>query len=617
MPRYEMAPIEALDLVDEAVQRWHSRLNDIVVFMKEGDELVRKTLTLKIDVLFAYSTTWGPALKHRGMAALAIARIVNLKDRTKGCADAEIVFDGDKWPTMSRERKLALADHELEHLQILRDADGVPKLDVLRRPRLHIKLHDIEVGWFRDVAARHGAASIEAWSATAIVANDGQVLFPWLDDPAVSDLRSRARFALAVDKRTHHIEPPDLETEAEGGEVVEIARGKRKKKAAKKTAERDEAASAPLFHPSMDSAIDAARASFAKPPLTPPASTPAPTIARVAEESPAFQQAAKRFGAENARALAAAADRIATGGKDPNYVAPTVTTRSAAADDGDEYTPPESPIPPEHAAAEEQLVDELEAADAAEAAEEDGCCLACGVLLRTGEHGRCAECEATAAQKLAALDAAFAAAKAEAATREADHLAAKLEAARPAILAGGNVDEQLARLDVAVEASRCTTCGGPLEAGRSKGRCMPCKETAAAKLRIEQEAAAIREKHAAHDAELRAKLEAAGVDTTPKESTREERIAGVPGGAEQQSDAQDRAQGIGVVEPRQADAPPGDRATRRRSRAAAAEGADGPDRGDRDLVPPTQEEVARELRAPSTSAPFGRRAAAQPAGVSR
>ena len=121
----------------------------------------------------------GPALVLRGHACAAIARIVNLKDRAKGVPDAEIVIDGDAWDERTPGEQKAVLDHELTHFRVRKDGE-VPLRDDLKRPLLRMRLHDVELGWFAEVAQRHQEASLEVIQAQAIVTRHGQTCFPFL-----------------------------------------------------------------------------------------------------------------------------------------------------------------------------------------------------------------------------------------------------------------------------------------------------------------------------------------------------------------------------------------------------------------------------------------------------
>ncbi len=104
-----------------------------------------------------------PALRHGGYPALAIARVVSHRDRVKGCADASIEIDGHWWEEASVQERKALVDHELCHLEVVYEdlEQEIPKRDPGGRPKLRIRKHDRQYGWFDEVAARWGKDSQE------------------------------------------------------------------------------------------------------------------------------------------------------------------------------------------------------------------------------------------------------------------------------------------------------------------------------------------------------------------------------------------------------------------------------------------------------------------------
>jgi hypothetical protein len=136
-------------------------------------------------------------LKLHGYPCYATVKIVGDKDRAAGMQDARITLDAKEWFYLSDERKLAILDHELHHLVVdtepciineedpkrpgvFRDVAGRrAKEDDNGRPKLKMKLHDVQLGWFRAIAERHGEASIEAEQAATLCHADGQLLFPW------------------------------------------------------------------------------------------------------------------------------------------------------------------------------------------------------------------------------------------------------------------------------------------------------------------------------------------------------------------------------------------------------------------------------------------------------
>lgn len=123
------------------------------------------------------------ALKLRGMPAYATCRAVDVKGRTMGRGDVEIVIDEAKYLTMPDATKDAVLDHEIEHIELQISKKGKVKLDCVRRPKIKMKLHDVEFGWFESVAKRHGIASIECKQATKLFVFHEQIFFGFINDP--------------------------------------------------------------------------------------------------------------------------------------------------------------------------------------------------------------------------------------------------------------------------------------------------------------------------------------------------------------------------------------------------------------------------------------------------
>jgi hypothetical protein len=133
--------------------------------------------------LFAFDTESSESvLKHQGYPAGAVVRITPLKDRALGIADATIVVDRAGWLALSQRQRNALIDHELTHLEVKTDEeegakDPVPVFDALGRPKLLMRKHDHQFGWFDEVAQRHGEASPEVRQARVLMESSGQLYF--------------------------------------------------------------------------------------------------------------------------------------------------------------------------------------------------------------------------------------------------------------------------------------------------------------------------------------------------------------------------------------------------------------------------------------------------------
>lgn len=129
-----------------------------------------------------------PCLKHQGYPAAAVVRITPLKDRAMGIADAQIVVDRAYWISCTQPQKDALIDHELTHLnRVVSNKTGKPKFDALGRPKLAMRRHSHQFGWFTEVAERHGAASPEVRQAKQLIAQAGQMYFPFEFKPKTSE----------------------------------------------------------------------------------------------------------------------------------------------------------------------------------------------------------------------------------------------------------------------------------------------------------------------------------------------------------------------------------------------------------------------------------------------
>ena len=129
----------------------------------------------------------GCALKWNGVKALAMVRILPLKDRMVREHDVEILVNADAWKKMNDEERDALIDHELQHLELVMVKEGgkkkggrlIVEKDDLDRPRLKMRRHDFQVGWFDSSpgvaaprarrASRRNGSSTQAAKSTCLV----------------------------------------------------------------------------------------------------------------------------------------------------------------------------------------------------------------------------------------------------------------------------------------------------------------------------------------------------------------------------------------------------------------------------------------------------------------
>ena len=142
-----------------------------------------------VDALFVFGDgdNPGPVHTHGGYPAAASIKILGPKHRAAGRADVELVVDRANYGELEAAQRDALLDHELTHLEVVEggftlDKDTgelrlVAKLDGQKRPKLKIRKHDRQLGWFDEVAERHGADSPECRQADVLMSSAGQLYF--------------------------------------------------------------------------------------------------------------------------------------------------------------------------------------------------------------------------------------------------------------------------------------------------------------------------------------------------------------------------------------------------------------------------------------------------------
>lgn len=173
---YEKAPATCRRLVDTLLHQYHGAL---------------AAFGLKVDCLLVKAPVdadghpTGPALQSKsGYPAAASISIVKLKDRVKGHGDCEMLIDGDRYTKWDEAQLRALIDHELTHLEFTGNVDDIG------RPKLRLRPHDVEYGWFDAVARRHGDHSFEVQQAKRFFGAKPirQLYLPgWEDGPPATD----------------------------------------------------------------------------------------------------------------------------------------------------------------------------------------------------------------------------------------------------------------------------------------------------------------------------------------------------------------------------------------------------------------------------------------------
>ena len=177
MKTYTMAPVSVHDIIQGLIKKHYH------------DTLGAEGVGVKIDVLMAADDSDdGRAVVCQGYAALAVVRVTNLRERTAGRGDAEIVVDEAAFLRMEGNRRAALLDHELFHLELRHDRHKRPRRDALGRPLLALRKHDRQFGWFDVIAWRHGEASVEVSQARALRRGEaGQLYFEFANEGELAE----------------------------------------------------------------------------------------------------------------------------------------------------------------------------------------------------------------------------------------------------------------------------------------------------------------------------------------------------------------------------------------------------------------------------------------------
>lgn len=172
MTKFERCPAEVMRLIDRIAEEFHPDLLNAGV---------------RIDALFQFPKTNdkgqrvpNSGLKHHGYPAYAVARIVNTRDRAKGCGDVELTIDHHSWnEELTDEEREAILDHELQHFEVVVDEADIVQRDDLDHPCVRIRRHDRQFGWFDAIARRRGRHSIEVKQALELAEGEaGQLYLP-------------------------------------------------------------------------------------------------------------------------------------------------------------------------------------------------------------------------------------------------------------------------------------------------------------------------------------------------------------------------------------------------------------------------------------------------------
>lgn len=159
---YQAADGTVADLVQRVMREHHPALADTGV---------------TVSVVMAAKETEEegavPALKRNGLDIAAKIQVASLVDRARGLPDTKLTVDQFAWDRLAERSRIALIDHELEHLQLVGETDD------LGRPKLKLRPHDWELTGFARVVERHGEAALESQQVARFRADFAEQLSLW------------------------------------------------------------------------------------------------------------------------------------------------------------------------------------------------------------------------------------------------------------------------------------------------------------------------------------------------------------------------------------------------------------------------------------------------------
>lgn len=169
--RIERPGDAAIELLQQAIREWHPELS------KAGARIALLMVWPPVDV---DGRPTGPAIKQAGFAAVGRASLARPRERLLVGCDAVVEVDAEAWEGLLDDGRLALLDHELEHIvvvvkdgEIARYADG--------HPQLKLRPDDWMLTGFASVVRRHGRQAIEV-TALRRVHEACQELFEFMVD---------------------------------------------------------------------------------------------------------------------------------------------------------------------------------------------------------------------------------------------------------------------------------------------------------------------------------------------------------------------------------------------------------------------------------------------------
>ena len=167
---YEKADPEVRGLLKRAIEKWHPELAEFKA---------RVQVLMVSPELDGNDEPKAPALTgNGGHPALAKVRIAKPRDRLLAKYDVLIEIDAHAWADLIEAERLAVLDHELEHVVIARDSGGAEKFNDDKTIKLRTRRDDWCLTGFHAVASRQNEYALEVQAIKAIT-TEHQELFPF------------------------------------------------------------------------------------------------------------------------------------------------------------------------------------------------------------------------------------------------------------------------------------------------------------------------------------------------------------------------------------------------------------------------------------------------------
>jgi hypothetical protein len=171
------------------IEKAPKAIKDFALAILAQYETYKPVLDAKVNIEFLFAhgerdpetdAIVSDAITLRGFRALGTCRKTNSEERAAGRGDAVVMLDADWWEEADEAAQRALLDHQLFHIDVCHDEDGIVIKDKGGRPRLRMRKHDVELGFFKLVAERNGVHSQECKLAKIIMDHSGQAYWPYM-----------------------------------------------------------------------------------------------------------------------------------------------------------------------------------------------------------------------------------------------------------------------------------------------------------------------------------------------------------------------------------------------------------------------------------------------------